>query len=366
MHLQNSASTARVLNLFRTAKRCREDPTHAKQPLFQHPQLNRCIIVKHRLRAQEAALFEIPRGVATKIIVPIDSGDLKVGGRSIFVGEKQFADVMRETFGQALQAGSKDALTIELIDGLPSLDPFLLREHLKQNGLTVAPCYFEISEADMQRMFTFVQGEMQGLMTLTFGDHPGMATHAQRLVRKLLMSASDADLAPLRETLRLEQQEYEEGMFCWRGFLYYKWVLSDLRPLAVKAAAEIRTIMPRGPQDDETRAYISAVRPRLCDGIVAAGRQADSSLAAYDRAYKSLTNKADPAAFRGFLLSAPAMFRDLGERLGALQHLTTFWRYRFPHGAPRAVSPDELVDIFQDFEDALSFHTGAPTTALAS
>jgi hypothetical protein len=46
------------------------------------------------------------------------------------------------------------------------------------------------------------------------------------------------------------------------------------------------------------------------------------------------------------------MFSRLGEQLGALQHIVSFWRYRFAPGrAP--VGAGELIDILMDFEAGL-------------
>jgi hypothetical protein len=49
------------------------------------------------------------------------------------------------------------------------------------------------------------------------------------------------------------------------------------------------------------------------------------------------------------------MFYNLGEQLGAVQHIISFWRYRFPEGDRRLVSHDELMDMLLDFEDSLTF-----------
>ena len=48
-----------------------------------------------------------------------------------------------------------------------------------------------------------------------------------------------------------------------------------------------------------------------------------------------LVEKQTPKTFRDFLLSAPHMFLELGEKLGAISHIVSFWRYRFPTGHAR-------------------------------
>jgi hypothetical protein len=44
-----------------------------------------------------------------------------------------------------------------------------------------------------------------------------------------------------------------------------------------------------------------------------------------------------------------------------MSHITSFWNYRFPVGAPRTADAEELVAIFQDFTKSLT-----PEFALAA
>jgi hypothetical protein len=55
-------------------------------------------------------------------------------------------------------------------------------------------------------------------------------------------------------------------------------------------------------------------------------------------------------AFRDFLLKAPDMFMMLGERMGVISHIASFWRYRFPDLRSLNAPIEEVVDILQDFE----------------
>ena len=49
-----------------------------------------------------------------------------------------------------------------------------------------------------------------------------------------------------------------------------------------------------------------------------------------------------PKTFRDFLLRAPYMFLELGEKMGAISHIVSFWRYRFPPGRDTDRSDGEL------------------------
>ena len=358
--LEQSASTARVLNLLAVHRKAVDDPEVAKSPFFRNRMLDRCLIVKHRLRPHEYGYFKNHRPTATKVLIPIDSSDLKLGARSFFVGQRDFEDLVEAVFGEDLKPGTADRRTLDLIDALPSLDPFLLREHLRANDLNPARAYFGISDADMQRMYDFVRTEILALVTLASGG-PGAQDYASKLVDKLLSNSPDAGFGPLKDTLKLSDQEYQDGVFSWRGFLYYKWVLGDLQEPLRKVLDEIVHIQGRGPKDPEAAAYIPGAKARLHKAILQAVNNVQQMLDIYNEAYGSLTTEGDPKAFREFLLSAPAMFASLGEQLGAIQHVMSFWSYRFPAGKPRTISPEELMDVFLDFEGSVSFNDTTPT-----
>ena len=49
----------------------------------------------------------------------------------------------------------------------------------------------------------------------------------------------------------------------------------------------------------------------------------------------------------------PEMFVLLGERIGALSHVASYWRFRFPHGIVEKISTEELLEIVRDFEYTL-------------
>lgn len=353
--LQESASTSRVLNLLQTHRKFPDDPEIRKAPFFKNKSLDRCLILKHRLRSHEHFNFKAPPPIVTKVLIPIDGSDLRFGAQSFFVGQNDYEKILKDNFGEDLKAGTRDRMVIDLITSLPTLDPFLLREYLKRNDIEPARPYFAISEGDLQRMFEFVRQEVMALVTLSAGSGAGSVAYASRMVEKLLSNSPDAGFEPLKDTLKLTEQEYSDGMFSWRGFLYYKWVLGDLLKPMAEVMMEIDSTQPRGPRNAEASSYIPEARKKIQRALMSTSENVRRMIAIYDNAYIGLTKKNQPTEFRNFLINAPAMFYDLGEQLGAMQHIISFWRYRFPEGEKRLVTPDELMDMFLDFEDGLSF-----------
>jgi hypothetical protein len=352
--LAKTGSTNRVLNLLAVARDHSTEEDYAKSPILLDPVLNRSVILKHRLRHGELDLFDDPRVSATKVIVPFSWTDLKLGGRSVFVGQYNWREMLQEVCGNGPTMG-RDLELLERLDALPSLDPFLLREHLRRHGYTVARCYFAISEADMERMQAYVAEQIKALIELAYCKAGGASdNYTAKLVDALLATEIDERLEPLRKTLNLEGDAYKEGVFCWRGFLYYKWVLSSVRPLLQNVVDEVSRLVVTGPPDPETFQYIEGARRRLQRAIIEQLRATAGVLAVYDHAYNQLTSQGDPQAFVSFLRQAPALFEDLGERIGVISHIASFWRYRFPGGKGLRAPIQEAAEILQDFEAGLS------------
>ena len=352
-HLESSASTARVLNLRSVHQQKKRDPEYSSAPLFEHPALNTSIIVKHRLRDNEADQFSTHRRIATKILIPIEVTDLRLGARYVFVGQRQFEQALYESFGIDIGAESRDLRTLNVLDSIPTLDPFLLREQLKRHGLAPARCYFELSEADARRMFAFAEREIEALVRMSIGEAAMASGLAGRLTKKILANSADADLEPLRRTMQLGEHQFQEGVFCWKAFLYYKWQLTDLLPRVSPVLQQIAAIKPVGPQTAEEQTYLDGARETLRKALIASCKAVKATLQIYDNAYRRLTEASDPIAFRDFLLKAPALFNALGERLGGIEHIVSFWRFRFPDADRLMIAPAELTSVFMDFESSL-------------
>jgi hypothetical protein len=343
------ASTSRVLNLFRIAADNAGNPEYRDNPLFLSPVINRSFLLKHRTRSDDAYLFDSPRTIATKILIPFDPTDLRTGGRSFFVDQRGYADTLREAGSYSPEKLERDMLVLRLLNAVPSLDPFLLREHLRNNQIEVGGCYFAISEGDQERMHQFVSLEMSQLVALAGNGQSANGQSGNRLVSAMLSSRIDEKLEPLRQTLGLNGNDFREGVFSWRGFLYYKWSMGKFWPDVMGVLREINAVAPQGPVSPEQKIFLSAARRTVIAMVRENGEHVNKALSVYDLAFRDLVANQTPKTFRDFLLSAPYMFLDLGEKLGAISHIVSFWQYRFPSGRPRGVDAEELSAIFQDF-----------------
>ena len=348
--LEKTASSARVLNL-RQFHRAKGSDSNIGGVFFQNAMLDTSIIVKHRVRDNEKDYFQANVANATKIILPLDRNDLKIGGRFIMVGQKQFDEQAFAAFGSALAPGSRDRQVLNLLDELPSLDPFLVREQLRRNGFDPARGYFNVSDADIAEMRAFIEAEIATLVQVAVNDaSKSSSAMVSRLVAKLMDGAGDGDLGPLRDVLRLSDAEYLDGVFAWRGFLYFKWVYHSIAPATERLRKAIKAAASSVPANYQTLAYINGAVSRLDHALAKSKWDIGHMLARYDRVYRMLVHEQNPVAFSEFLLTAPADFVNIGQPMGVLQHMISFWRFRFQDSTAPKVSRDDLADLLLDFE----------------
>jgi hypothetical protein len=157
----------------------------------------------------------------------------------------------------------------------------------------------------------------------------------------------------LRLTLRLEGEAYAEGIFAWRGFLYYKWTVDSLHLRLLRVMREIGHLKDDAKGDPETAMEIERAKRRLLARMEASEKCAVKALGVYDNAFYGLVRHNEPSVFRDFLLASPRMFLTLGEAVGGLSHITSYWKYRFPEGSPLDASGLEALEIIREFEASL-------------
>jgi hypothetical protein len=353
--IRASGSTARVLNLALTFERFGDTEEYQTKPLFRNPRLNRALILKHVVRPHERDLFTRPTTAATKVILPYAATELELGGVSFMINEIRFEKLLRDAVGGYEDEAMfiADAELLRVMAALPSFDPFLMRERLRHLGVDPARAYFDIAEADVARMRAFVGREIAQLVNLAFAtggvDAGGLS---QRLADKLMTDETAKTLDPLRQTLRLSGEEYIEGVFAWKGFLYYKWLMDEIRPGLAHFKPRFAGLRISGATSDE-RTDLANTRKDILQKMALALQNVDNTLLEYGIAFAALA-EGQPQAFRNFLLKAPSLFIPIGEAVGVIRHIDSFWRFRFPDSSTPMMDADEAIEVLHDFESTIA------------
>ena len=268
--------------------------------MFAHPLLNRAIIVKHNVAPGEEDRLAPRRFNATKVIFPLDPSDLNLGGQFLFVDQHDFVGVLSRHLEYEDLPLDRDVAVLRVLDRLPTLDPFLVREALAKEEIEVDRCYFRFSQPDKAHMLGFVEGEMGSLIKLCFGELRFQDQRTKRLSRLLLADYDAPDLAPLQVTLQMDDRDFSEAMFSWKAVLYYRWRIHTLTNPLKTTLRSISRLGGKRSSEDTLRFTMSA-KSLLENSIAGAWRGIGETLQLYDQAYTALIERQDPASFRQFL-----------------------------------------------------------------
>jgi hypothetical protein len=348
--LRLTSSTGRVLNLASVFEKFGKTEEYSANPLFRNVRLNKAIFLKHTLRAHERELVTDQRLTATKIVLPFETTELSLGGYSFFASELDFEKNIAARIGA--QAGSsemsRDLDVLKIIDALPTFDPFLLREQLKRQSLNVARCYFDMTEADAKRMRSFIESEIRKIVCLAFADDPNMQSRSMAMTDMLMTDETAESLEPLRQTLQMSGEEYRDGIFAWKGFLYYSWNVKPMISFVPEFQRQLLSLKFLRANPDEA-VELDHIRRRITNCLSKLAKIVTSGVNNYRDAYQALT-EGKPAPFRGFLKEAPMRFLEVGEAFGMIMHFRLFWDFSFRKRREHWLDVEEGLSIFRDFD----------------
>jgi len=353
--LKRGGSTSRVIDLVSIKERFGDTPGWSEAPMFAMTRLNKGFIVKHTLRNWEREQLGGGRTSATKVIMPISDTDLDLGGHSIFVEDPQFERLVSNHLGVPPDKAAfvRDVARLRALAGLPSFDPYLLHEFFRRGGEHIDPCYFTISSEELTRITEYVAGQIDLLVRKAMGGADVASMEKSRRLAKALFEDEDSEqLTVLRDALRMTKQEYRDGVFGWKGTLYYSWRSSDCYADVtgfLKDIKELKVVGLSGGDRAEIRTIVSSITQ------LAMGRwsRLKARLDAYHAEFRQFVERGDPAALKTFMTKAPGLFVEMGEDIGRLQHVSSFWRFWTKDRKGVPMSAMEAFNLLPDFEAAL-------------
>jgi hypothetical protein len=158
----------------------------------------------------------------------------------------------------------------------------------------------------------------------------------------------------LRITLGLEGEKFTQGVFSWKGFIYYKWQFSETFQKLTRIGTEMDSVKIKGRIDKSNRDEIDELKKSIRGRIRDSAKSCQSVLSLYDDAFGDLVEQGNTAVFRQFLLDAPVLLIELGHSMGIISHITSFWAYRFNKEKERHIEVQEFLDILREFENGLA------------
>lgn len=355
----------RILDLYSIHRRFRHKSDHGNLPFFYNRRLNTAFLIKHTARKHERPYLVTDNPVVTKVIVPVTTSDLAMGGHSFFVEERVFEPKLREFIGQDSNelAYSHDLERLRDLAALPSFDPFLLSNRFRDHDSPVADLYFNISDQDLEKMEGYVADQVADMVNLAFNkvdvspDDDGARKRAIRFARYILAGEEDERFDQLQHALDLDESKYRAAIFGWKGILYYRWRISDEKDALRRFLIAINDLVVTGMTQSE-RFMIDEIRRDIISETRKRWRSLQTIMAEYETEYGRFATGGDPRAIRHILLKAPEFFAELGHDLSAVSHVTTYWDYWCGRREEETMPARDAMDIFPGFLRSLTRDRG--------
>ncbi len=305
-------------------------------PFFRNKPFNSIVLIKDIVPENERTPG-MPM-VGTKLYFPFNENNIYEGGRTIFLHDRHVKPAIIGHFGEG--ALSKEGLETDLrilgiLDRLPSLDPFLMKDVFLRNEVQVNSDYFEVSEETWNEIEAFMLQQFESLVVAAFPDTKSSEEKARILIDKM-WEARDLDaLQPLIQSFRLPQHEALDIFSAWRGIVYYSYQYKrdQIHMLdMVKWLAE-NHVPVDGVPTAESKEVLDAIN-FVKDRIRQEWQMIEDTIRNYQTAYdKMFKYKTSSSEFLSFLKNCNQTYWALGNGLGKTNHATYCWDVmssRFP------------------------------------
>lgn len=318
-------------------------------PFFRSKVLNDLVLIKDTV--PEESLRNRHSAIGTKLYFPFNEADIYEGGRTIFAHDKRLESALIDTFGAgafAKETLDEDLRILALLDKLPSLDPFLLKEAFRNEGLKINEAYFDVSKEVWQEIELFILQRFEPLVKAAFPDAMSSDEMARTLIEKIWEARDLTALKPLIDAFRLPEGEALEIFSAWKGINFYSFQYERAKPAFVDLLTWLRDLqIPIGAAANE-RAELKVMHDLSKEQMRSEWQKADAILREYQTSYdKMFKQKVGSAEFLAFLKASNRKYWELGNSLGKCGHASYCWNVMSKRFAGRKLPWESLREIIR-------------------
>lgn len=349
-HRLRRANSGRVLNLINLTDAAAMGEANGEmskppiKPLFHNNTLNYSILTKHNLRENERDLFARSVHVATKIFIPFDPKRLEIGGRSFFIEEYQFKDHLRELLHLDLGAGDKrvthDIKVLESLSRSPTLDPFIVTECLRADGLRVEPAFFAESYALATKASADVFDVFKPLIQKALGKVASPEEMTRFVDQVWNVNSATTDNLFL-QALQIPRTEWANVIFAWKALIYYDLISRSTADRLDKVLKVLQGTTPKMRLSSADFAHIEELKRELARNLY---KLHDGSTVyirtALQRLVAAIIGETGASEISESLRSMARNISSVGMNVVLFDQVTSYFLFLFPKPTANHVDPE--------------------------
>lgn len=334
-------------------------PAPAPTLLFTSRALNFSIFIKEPAKTKPGMFAPAPgKTLRTRIYFPYNRDRPGEGGVSIDSRDPRLDEALKDVAGldkkERPEAYEHDKKIIRILDELPSLDPFLLKDRFRQATMEVPEPYLHIQPSEWDAIRAFVHDQFMTVAQVIFpGQDSQMSEKAEQLTQQLWDLRDLDHLSALTKVFGLDPARTEEIFYSWKGVIYYDYDYDRLKP----QIASLFTWFDQGsvPKDfckPEVEKELSRRRTAIKNLIKSASGETEKHINHYHKCFDLFFRERKTASdFVAFLQSAPRNFYSLGEAISKLSHTIVLWDRGTQNFPGRLLPGDGLLELFGFIEE---------------
>ena len=291
--------------------------------------------------------------VRTKLFLPYDAANPYEGGESVFMDEPGFEDALRHLIGDkgddALERLARDMEKLRLLEQMPSLDPFLLKDKFSVAGVAVNESYFRIGDEEWRNIRAHIRDRF-ALMCRFAMDGKGEVngTLVDRLVDRIWEARELEPLYPLLSAFGLPTDRAAEFFYSWKGVAYYDYEFTRNTDLFRAFSGWLQSSQPRGPVPREDRESIERDRAHIRNRLRESVGGTLKILKDFQDSFDLLFRKRETArGFADFMIKSRGHFWTLGNSLNSVYHAMAVWDQATRRIPERSLPPAQMVRLLR-------------------
>ncbi len=292
--------------------------------------------------------------IATFLYVPFDVEDISGGGNSLDLSSARgrIEGIFELTGFDMKQEGrsiARDKRLVELIEELPSLDPFLLRDRLETDGIEAPEAYFEISDEEFQEIKKYILSKFRPITERVVDPNsPRAAETAEQFIMKLWEGNDLNYLAPITQVFRIDPEEASEIYYSWKGVTYYEFQYKRSQRTMLGFADWLHTkgAVPSHYVKSDQRHELETKAKEVAGAFARHLRNASEILRIYNQSYEDLfVRGGDAKPFIEFLRDSSTLFWDISASISALNYGVAVWRQHTAKSSDGKLPADDLAKL---------------------
>lgn len=322
------AGSPRVYNCNEMTRRVTAQHPENTPAFFRTKALNNIVVIKDTVPESERRL--LGSSVGTKLYFPFNEQDIYEGGRTIFLHGKGIDRAIEDYCGEGAitkESLAADLAILNVLNQLPSLDPFLMKDAFLRAGIDIHEAYFEVSAALWEEIENYMLQKFEPLIMAAFPNAKSSDEIARQLIDKIWEGKDIEALMPLITAFRIPKERALEIFSAWKGIVYYsyqfgrdqnsffdliKWVGENSAPAVGVPAAEMK----------ELEKLFTLTRTKLRQEWKTVDEIIKNYQESYDKMFKEQSSS---AGFLSFLQNSDKTYWEVGNALGKINHAIYCW-----------------------------------------